>query len=741
MLLTAILICSVNASFAHQRIDFIPKPLSVEYCEGSFNMDKNLSISGGEKWNVDYLKEHLDRCFDFDVQKSDSGSIQLLTVPGMGPEAYRMDVSEKGIVITSSTKAGEFYAIQTLLQMMPSAIYRNISNKEDGLMLKKWSVPSLKITDEPRFPYRGSMFDVSRTFFSKEFMLRHLDFLAYHKINKLHWHLVDDNGWRIEIKKYPKLTQVGAWRGKECALPPAYNSGPDAYGGYYTQADIKEIVKYASERNIEIIPEIDLPGHSKSIAVSYPEILCKHDVKLQSVQGEVQNVFCVGNEANYKMLDNIFKEIASLFNSEYINIGGDEVATENWKYCPECQAVMKKMGFTDEHQLLGYFVSRLDKIVKKHGKKMGGWHDIVVGDIDNESLVVAWKSKNAKDAINKGFKTVMQPAEYCYLDMKQSIEERGHTWASIVSLDKIYSFDPTGTFPLTEEQKNLVVGPQAGLWTEMLFFPPHFADYQQFPRLCALAEIGWTPQDQREFKDFEARLDESHIDRLYNMGIKFRIPRPEISLSNVTYSSDSDCPDCVVSCKASVEAPYPNMVVRYSTDGTEPDVNSPVVTSSVFTDNPSSMRFATFYNDIKSITVEIPGCRAYLKPATKVETSFTSNSWSSKENLEKYDFSKYMRTSELPKKGDYVLYTFDSPVTCSRITVQTNDPVNQFFGITEGHAEYSYDGENFINAGDFDINNRVIITTISAPVKAVKIVVDGECEQKQVSIQCLKIEK
>lgn len=741
-----------TAAQAAQTINFVPKPVSVEYTGGSLTLDKNLMIAGGDQWNVNYLKKHLDAVFDFDVKiygqqnrkkgiqtlEFHHGMIEFVKNNELPEEAYGIEVSPESVIISSSSRSGEFYAIQTLLQMFPAGIYRPVSNKEDGLMLKTVSLPCIRVCDAPRFSYRGNMLDVSRTFFSKEYVLRHLDFLAYHKINKFHWHLVDDNGWRIEIKKYPKLTQVGAWRGKNCALPPAYNSGPDAYGGFYTQEDIKEIVKYASERNIEVIPEIDLPGHSKGIAASYPEILCHHNLELQSVQGEVKNVFCVGREENYKMLENIFKEIAALFPSQYINIGGDEVATENWKYCAECQAIMKKMGYTDEGHLLGYFVERLDKIIHKLGKKMGGWHDIVVADnIEKDALVVAWKSRNAMDAINKGFQTVMQPGEYCYIDMKYSPRERGHQWAAIVSMEKIYSFDPTGTFPMTEEQKKLVVGPAAGLWTEMLFFPPHFSEYQMFPRLCALSEIGWTPQEQRDYKEFDARLEASHFARLYNMGIKFRIPYPEIKVLKSKIDGDGNMTYALLTAKS----PYANMVVRYTTDGSEPTLSSPVLTGEIIAENPKNLRFATFFCDVKSITLEVPDCHNYLTPITKVSTSFEVNKRFPLENLEKYDFKKYFRSASLPKEGDYVLYSFEQPVECAKITVQTNDPVNHFFGVTEAHVEYSFDGVNFVNAGDFDMYNKVVIENPEKAVKAVKIVVDGEGEQKQVSIQCLKIEK
>lgn len=727
-----------NTPVFSRTVDFVPLPVSVEYTEGEFVMDKHLTVCGGDSFNVSYLQEHFDRVFDFKVKttrdKSGTG-IEFDTDTAMGREEYSISVEKERIIITSATKAGEFYAIQTLLQMMPAGVYKSSAHGPYGMLLKEWSVPCCKIADTPRFPYRGSMFDISRTFFDKEFMLRHLDYMAYHKINKLHWHLVDDNGWRIEIKKYPKLTKVGAWRGRNEALPPAYNSGPDSYGGYLTQEEIREIVAYAALRNIEIIPEIDLPGHSKSIAVSYPEILCGHDEDVLSVQGESKNVFCVGKENNYKILDNIMKEVAALFPSEYINIGGDEVATDSWKYCKDCQALMKKMGYTDERQLMQYFVERMEKICAKHGKKIGGWDDITVGNISRNNMVTAWRGKKAGiNSVNLGFPTAMQISEFCYIDMKYSMLERGHTWAAIVSMEKIYSFDPIGSLDIPADKAHLVLGPQAGLWTEMLFYPPHFAEYQMFPRLCALAEIGWTPQEKREYADFDKRLDRSHFERMLNMGIRFRIPYPEIEAGELPAQSGGVW-------RVSAKAPYDNMVVRYTTDGTVPGPSSPVFNGVIYTFNPQDLRFATFFADLSSIVLDIPQSHKYLTPATKVTASCAINRRFPLSNLEKYDFSRYMRTEKYPVEGDWILYSFEEPVECGKITVQTNDPINQFFGITEGHVEISYDGKTFENCGKLNMYNRVVIENICKPVHCVKIVVDGPGEYKAVSVQCLKIEK
>ena len=718
----------VPAAAAQTRsFDFVPMPAEVHPSQaGSFILDKNTQIVGGDAFNVQYLREHIARVIDpvgDSWKKGEPGVISFVRTRSFPMEGYSIEVADNHIRVTSSTKAGEFYAIQTLLQMLPPQVYRRVLGP-DAMLLRQWEIPAVDIVDQPRFEWRGSMFDVSRTFFDKAYILRHLDWLAYHKINKFHWHLTDDNGWRMEIKKYPKLTQVGAWRGRGEALEPAFNSGEERYGGYYTQEEMKEIVAYAAARNIEIIPEFDLPGHSKSLAVSYPEMVCRHDADVKSVQGEVHNVLCVGREKNYVMLENIIKEMASIFPSKYFHIGVEEVATESWKHCPDCQAVMKKYGYKDEKQLQGYFAQRMENILAKYGKTLEGWEDIIPTEtLSRNDLVLVWHNQNVvQKALDAGFPVVTQNCYFLYFDMKQSAAERGHTWAALIDAEKAYSFDPLQDLDLSGGKERLVKGLQGGLWAELLYYPPHFSEYQLYPRMCALAEIGWTPQEKRNYADFDGRLSRTHFERMWNMGIRFRIPAPEVDASG------------------NVRSPYPNMVVRYTFDESDPTPSSPVLTGPVVTDHPEKLRFATFYNDIQSMTVEVPGARKYLTPATHVETSIDVNPRYPLENLEKYEARKYMRSAGALKAGDYVLYTFEVPLACRRITVQTADPVNNFYGVTQGHVEVLYAGAaDYRTVGSFDMYNRVTFNP-EAPVQTVRIVVEGPCEGKAVSIQPLIIE-
>ena len=763
--LAAFAAVSSGACFsASAQINFVPLPQSVVYTGvpggENFVFDKNVVIEGGCEFNVSYLKERVERAVDFEVvvsrgdvrggvgggglvgdartlRRLDSEAIRKISFSNdgtLGFEAYTLKVTPSGVSIVSGGRAGEFYAIQTLLQMMPSSVYLPVPSAAFGAMLKSFELPCVEISDYPRFAYRGNMFDVSRSFFDKEYILRHLEFLAYHKINKFHWHLTDDHGWRIEIKKYPKLTSVGAWRGRSEALDPAYNSGADAYGGYYTQDEIREIVQFAADRNIEIIPEIDLPGHSKALAVAYPEIVCQTDEELLSVQGETRNVVCAGSEGTYKILDGIFKEICKLFPSPYINIGGDEVVMENWKNCPECQAVMKKMGYSSEKQLMQYFVERMEKIASKYGKKIGGWEDIVVSDkISRENMVVVWHGKNvAQKCIDAGFPVVLQDCNNLYFDMKHSSVERGHTWAAIIPVSKVYEFDPYAGLKLDDASRSQILGVQGGLWTELLFYPPHFAEYQIFPRMCAAAEVGWTSQELRDYESFDARLSGSHFDRMSKMGIRFRLPVPSVAASRVGGSG---------LWKVEASTPYSNCVIRFTTDGSTPTTASPVYTSPLYVEHPSSCKFATFYGDNSSIVACDESDLEYLKPAVRVSSSFAPARGYSLDNLTLYDGSRYFRTASVPVDGDYVLFEFEEPVSCSALSVITSDPVNRFWGITEGHVEVKYvDSQEFVPCGTFDTYN-VVGVPCSRPIAAVKVVCDGRCEGKQVVIRSLSIVK
>ena len=712
-----------------QTIAVIPVPEKVTYADGVFKIGSNTQITTNEKdnYNQNYLAKKLSIVKGFGI-KQDAGKVVntiILNIENnsqIPTEGYTLKVGSDNILISASSKAGIFYGIQTLLQLLPPSVY---SGTATGF--EKWEVPSVEITDSPRFSYRGMMLDVSRTFFDKETVLKYIDWMSYHKINKFHWHLSDDNGWRIQIKKYPKLTEQGAWRGLNEVLPPSFGSGNQRYGGFYTQKDIKEIVAYALDRNIEIIPEIDLPGHSKAVTATYPEVLCKSSDESESVQGEVSNVWCVSNEKNYKMLDRIIKEIASLFPSKTIHIGGDEVNMSSWENCISCKALMKEKGMTKTVELQNYFVRRLEKIVEKYGKNMAGWDEILEGGgLHPETTVYAWRSVNKGiESITKGQPTILMPGAFCYLDMKHSPQERGHNWAGIVSAEKTYSLDPTGSTNLESDKTNLIKGVQGGLWTELLGWPARFIEYQTYPRLAALAEVGWSKQEKRDWNDFNFRLNRYHFDRLSNMGIAFRVEPPMAS-----YNDSS----IVVSTQ------FPWEVVRFSSDESTPGSNSPVYNGPIRTTEPLKYRFSTFYNSFtKSIPVKVNNVDyVYKTPEVVIESSLVFNQRSPITNITDYIFDTYTRSAGKAKAGDYIIYKFKEPVETSRITVETGIPNINFYWVTEGFVEYSYNGTDFIKGDELNRGKAIIIP--QEKVKAVKINITAPNDANTLVLQDIKVE-
>lgn len=709
--------------------DIIPQPQQMTVNEGKFTFSNNVSIGGNATFEIGYLKDKLSTAAGLELKDTDgSKAIEINVDPAANTkkEGYRLDITPNKITIAASDNAGAFYGVQTLLQMMPPAIY----SKEKGA--GKWSVPCVSIEDWPRFGYRGAGLDVSRTFFPLETIYDMLDWISYHKLNVFHWHITDDNGWRIEIKKYPLLTEKGAWRGPDEVLPPSYGSGNKRYGGFYTQEEIKEVVKYAAERNIEIIPEIDMPGHSKAVIECYPEVGCTNKDKTMSVNGEVNNVWCVGNEKTYEMIEDIVAELVELFPSEKLHLGGDEVNLDNWKNCPHCQAFMRKKGMKEEIELQNYFVRRMEKIANKYGKVLVGWDEIIKGgDLEPSTIVYGWGSlKRGENAVKKGQPTVFLPGQYCYMDMKQSKYERGHNWAAIVTLDSTYKLDPINMCDFTPEEEKLVLGVQANLWCELLDRPARFLEYQFFPRLCALAEAAWTQPELKDYNNFWNRITASHYDRMHNMGIKFRLPFPEVIYEDNTLK---------------VTSPYVGAGIRYTADATEPTAESPLYKGDIKTDTPENYRFATFYKDCnQSIAVGASNIELYhyLTPEVSIESSYKeseSNRHFPMSNITSYDMDKYWRVNRRSNAGDYVLYTFKEPVECGKITVETGVPNITFYSCTEGHVEYSYNGKDFIKGDDFVYGISVIRP--EEKVKAVKIVFTGMSDALITAFQNLKIEK
>lgn len=604
MLLIAVFLSSLNVLQA-QKLDIIPQPVKIEQKEGTFIIPSSVQIVVDKKIqkSADYIEGNFFKNTGIKPivsigkgNKRDGISFLVDEKINLPNDGYELNVTKKGVLIKGKSTNGVLNGLQTLLQIC--------SAKE----VKKGTIPFVKIEDYPRFEWRGMMLDVSRQFFDKETVKNYIDWLAAHKMNVFHWHLTDDNGWRAEIKSMPDLTLKGAWRGPGEVLLPSYGSGNKRYGGYYTQADMKEVVAYAAARGISIMPEIEIPGHSRAVTAAYPEIGCVTTQETKSVQGEVKNVWCVGREENYQILDSIIREVSEMFPFDYIHVAGDEVNRANWEHCPKCQALMAKEGFTDSFQLQNYFFRRVQTIVDKYHKKTNGWNEILKGgEINPNTLISAWQGINyGIESAKRGYETIMMPGQYTYFDMAQSENERGHRWAAITDTKRAYSFEPIPDSDLTPDQQKLIKGVQGALWSEYLDRPTRFVEYQSYPRISALSEIGWSKKEDKNWDNFYGRLTNSHLQRLANMGIAFRdFPPTAIYKSGII----------------TVTPPYEGAVVRYDTQGNEPTRQSPLYTNPIQTKDYEQYQFRTFFNeDSASPSVKVEKLPVANWNTSKVET-------------------------------------------------------------------------------------------------------------------------
>ncbi len=617
MLLIAVFLSSLNVLQA-QKLDIIPQPVKIEQKEGTFIIPSSVQIVVDKKIqkSADYIEGNFFATTGIKPivsigkgNKRDGISFLVDEKMNLPNDGYELNVTKKGVLIKGKSTNGVLNGLQTLLQIC--------SAKE----VKKGTIPFVKIEDYPRFEWRGMMLDVSRQFFDKETVKNYIDWLAAHKMNIFHWHLTDDNGWRAEIKSMPDLTSKGAWRGPGEVLLPSYGSGNKRYGGYYTQADMKEVVAYAAARGISIMPEIEIPGHSRAVTAAYPEIGCVTTQETKSVQGEVKNVWCVGREENYQILDSIIREVSEIFPFDYIHVAGDEVNRANWEHCPKCQALMAKEGFTDSFQLQNYFFRRVQTIVDKYHKKTNGWNEILKGgEINPNTLISAWQGINyGIESAKRGYETIMMPGQYTYFDMAQSENERGHRWAAITDTKRAYSFEPIPDSDLTPEQQKLIKGVQGALWSEYLDRPTRFMEYQSYPRISALSEIGWSKKEYKNWDDFYSRLTNSHLQRLANMGIAFRDFPP-----TAIYKSGN----------ITVTPPYEGAVVRYDAQGNEPTRQSPLYTNPIQTKEYEQYQFRTFFNDdTASPAVKVEKLPVATWTTSKVETLTISEDIS--ENIDK----------------------------------------------------------------------------------------------------------
>ena len=493
----------------------VPRPVSYEAQKGKLQLSSKSVIYVADKSLVrpatmfaSYVAAEKDIQFAVvETLPKAKGVIALSVDKALAEEEYQLDVTKKGVIIKGGSEKAVFYGLQSLRQVVFHSTTKG----------SKVSVECMSVKDKPHFGYRGNMLDVCRHIFTVEQVKEYIDILAMHKINRFHWHLTEDQGWRIEIKKYPNLTKVGSMR-KETVVGPHHNRPEQIYdgkpyGGYFTQEQVRDIVRYATERYIEVIPEIDMPGHMVAALASYPELGCtKGPYEVRTRWGISKDVLCAGRESTFEFIEGVLDEVVALFPSKYIHIGGDECPKDRWKACPECQKRIAAEGLKDEHELQSYFMQRIEKyLATKHGRSIIGWDEILEGGVSPTATVMAWRgAKRGIAAAKLGNQVVMTPTHYCYLDYAQTSNRKankepisgGGNGKRPLTMRKAYSFNPYDQ--LNEQEQKFIIGVQGNMWTEYVATYDHL-QRMILPRMAAIAEVGWS-HGNKDYDDFTRRM-------------------------------------------------------------------------------------------------------------------------------------------------------------------------------------------------------------------------------------------
>ena len=553
------------------QVNVIPQPHHLQMAEGAFRIDRDtkifIDVQSDEMLRIaGFLNERLSSAAGFSLEISgtmpESDAIYFMNA-GLPAESYGMNVTPDRIVIDYGDGAGAFYALQTLFQLLPPEIFAG--SRQKGI---RWEVPCLSIEDEPRFAYRGMHLDVCLHFFDIDFLKKYIDIMALHKVNRFHWHLTEDQGWRLEIRKYPLLTEKGQWR-KETVVGSLKSGIYDGipYGGYYSQEQVKDLVRYAAERYVTIIPEIELPGHALAAISCYPELSCGLEDHYETATkwGVFKQVYCP-KETTFEFLEDVFDEVFELFPSEVVHIGGDECPKASWKDCPHCQSLIRKLGLKDEYELQSWFVTRMEKYINSKGRQIIGWDEILQGGLAPNAKVMSWLGEEGCiRAAQQHHEVVMAPHQKYYLDYWQGDpDSEPLAMGGPTTLRTMYDYEPVPEI-LTPEQSRYIIGVEGCVWTEYMDSPER-VEYMAWPRMCAIAETGWT-RAGKDWDSFARRL-ETHFGRLDYLDVGYcdAFFEPYIVCHEDTRYSK------VVTM--SVDAP--GAEIHYTLDGSEPGPDSPV---------------------------------------------------------------------------------------------------------------------------------------------------------------------
>ncbi len=605
LLIAALSAMTSEATLADTEIALIPAPQTLVSGEGQFRLDTGTPIVITAADDIEthavatdlQLRLRSATGWDFPIltlgdDLDQSGAISLVRDESFtgGAEGYTLQVSAAGVIITAGTPAGLFYGTRTLLQLLPPEVFgtegaavttgdrepertppeRAAPEPAVPAPAAGWTVPAVRIEDAPRFGWRGLLLDCGRHFMTVDYVKRMIDLLAIHKLNRLHWHLTEDQGWRLEIRKYPRLTEIGAWR--------SYADG-SSYGGYYTQQQVREIVAYAERRHVIIVPEIELPGHCRAALAAYPELSCNGGPHTVATRwGVFADVYCAGNDDVFRFLEDVLVEVMELFPGEYIHIGGDEVPKQRWQECPQCQTRIAAENLADVDELQSWFIRRIDRFLTAHDRKLIGWDEILAGGLAPEATVQSWRGfAGALAAARAGHDAIVSPTSHAYFDY-----DVGRT-----DLAKVYSFDPVPP-ELTAAEAKHILGGEMNMWTE--YAPQEKVDGKVFPRLLAMAEVLWTGPQQHGFNGFFRRV-RKHYERLDRMGVRYG---PEARPVVITPCYDRDRDGFMITCTIDSELPGDDAAIRYTLDGEPVSAESRRYRDSFFADGTVSVRARAF---------------------------------------------------------------------------------------------------------------------------------------------------
>ncbi|MBQ4299648.1 MAG: family 20 glycosylhydrolase [Bacteroidales bacterium] len=571
--ISLVLVLGCSKKPVDRPIGIIPQPAFLQQEEGVFTLEKTtpVYVDAGDSSllrTIGFLNERLEKAAGFSLKVIQDDPLRhgqekgiFLLDAELSKEAYNLEITPGRVLIEYGDGAGAFYAVQTILQLLPTEIFAE--SRQRGV---RWELPCCAIEDAPRFPYRGMHLDCCLHFFSVDFLKKYIDVMALHKVNRFHWHLTEDQGWRLEIKKYPLLTEKGQWR-KETVIGSLSSGFYDGkpYGGYYTQDEVRELVRYASERYVTIIPEIELPGHALAAIACYPELSCGLEDHYETATrwGIFKQVYCP-KEETFKFLEDVFDEVFELFPTELVHIGGDECPKASWKKCPHCQSLIKKLGLKDEFELQSWFIQRMEKYINSKGHQIIGWDEILQGGLAPNAKVMSWLGEEGGiKAAQQHHEVVMAPYPKYYLDYWQADpESEPLAMGGPTTLRTMYEYNPVPEV-LTSEERRYIIGVEGCVWTEYMPTPAR-VEYMAWPRMCAIAEAGWTRAD-KDWNRFTRSL-ELHLGRLDRLGVAYckAFYNPFIELHK----------DTEYSKVATISVDAPGAEIRYTLDGSTPTAES-----------------------------------------------------------------------------------------------------------------------------------------------------------------------